>query len=299
MKGRNGPTGFRRPAAFAAAAASLLLLVAGCSNPLPGSVAKAPVLEVTTALYPLAEAAQLIGQNKVRVSDVVPDGANPFTYAPSAAQITAIRHAGLVLEIGGGFQTSFETAATGAPAVASLRTVAPPGGSPYVWLDPATMRRAVNAAAAAMEKADPAAAALFRRNATSLDAEISSLGIDYSSTLSACPGTVLVTPDNAFATMAASYGRRTIVMGPAPSAAQVTAAARTVQQVTSTPVIAEPWVDDDGVSAVATAAHISLRTLDTLAGVPAGGWPSGGNYFSLMEQNLGTLSSLLGCGPAQ
>lgn len=279
----------------------MALTLAACSHPLPSSVAGAPVLDVTTGLYPLGEAVQLIGQNKARVTDVVPDGSNPFTYALTASQTEAVHHSGLAVEVGGGFQPPFERAAAGARATVAVRpAVGGNGGAgdPYVWLDPAGMGRAVTTIAAAMERADPDAAPLFRRNATSLQAEISSLGIDYSSTLSACPGTVLVTPDDAFNSMAAAYGRRTVVVGPAPSSAQVAAAARTVQQVTSTPVVTEPWVNDDGVAAVAAAAHVKLRTLDTLAAFPAGGWPSGADYFSLMEQNLGTLSSLLGCGPS-
>lgn len=279
--------------------AALALVAAGCSRPLPGSVNKAPVLDVVTGLYPLGEAVQLIGQNKVQVTDVLPEGVNPFSYTLSPSEIAQVHGAGLAVEVGGGFQPSFEAAAAGARAVSSVRSAATgPGASPYVWLDPATMGRVVTAIAASMARADPAAAPLFHRNATSLQAEISSLGIDYSSTLSACPGTVLVTPDDAFNSMAAAYGRRTVVVGPAPSSAQVAAAARTVQQVTSTPVVTEPWVNDDGVAAVAAAAHVKLRTLDTLAAFPAGGWPSGADYFSLMEQNLGTLSSLLGCGPS-
>lgn len=278
---------------------AVAVTAAGCTHPLPGSVAGAPVLEVATGLYPLGQAASLIGQTKVKVLDVVPDGSNPFTYTLGAGEAAAVHRAGLAVEVGGGLQPSFEAAAGGARAVVAVRSAAGAGAAanPYVWLDPATMGRVVTAVAGAMERADPPAAPLFRRNAATLQQEISSLAIDYSSTLAPCPGTTLVTPDTAFSAMAASSGRHTVVVGAGAGAAEVAAAARTVQQVTATPVIREPWVDDSGVAAVAAAARVKLRTLDTLAGAPAGGWPHGAGYFALMEQNLGTLSSLLGCGP--
>ncbi|HET9076820.1 MAG TPA: metal ABC transporter substrate-binding protein [Acidimicrobiales bacterium] len=272
--------------------------LSGCSTPLPPGVATAPVLRVVTGLYPLARAATLIGQDKVSVTDVVPAGANPFGYRLGPAQVAAVHRAGLAVEIGGGFQPSFESAAAGARAVAVLGPAGSgatgrPGG--YVWLDPASMGRAVTALAAAMEHADPGATALYRRNAASLQAQISSLGIDYSSTLATCPDPTLIGPDGAFGAMAGSYGLRFMAVGARPSPAATAAAVAALRGPGPAAVVAEPWVDNSGVAAVAATASARVHQLDTLAGAPSGGWPPGADYFSLMEQNLGTLSGALGC----
>lgn len=274
-------------------AAALAGVVAGCGTSLPRSVSQAPVLRVVTGLYPLARVADLIGQGKAAVTDVVPAGADPLRYQLTAAQRAAVRSAGLVIEVGGGFQPSFEAAASGARAVSKLQPAG--GASPYVWLDPHDMSRVVGAIASAMEAADPAAAALYRRNTSSLQAQVSSLDIAYSSTLSACPDTTLITPDNAFGTMAASYGLKDIVVGAPSVASQIEAAARALQAGQTTSVITQPWVDNSGVTAVAASANAKVRSVDTLAGPPSGGWPAGADYFSLMEQNLSTLGSILGC----
>ena len=275
-----------------AVAGSACLLAAGCSSSLPRSVTGAPVLHVVTALYPLAQAAALIGQGKAEVTDVVPAGANPLLYQLTPAQVSQVRSAGLAVGIGGGFQPSFSAAAGGAPAAALLP---PAGGNPYLWLDPGTMGRTVTDLAEAMERADPAAATLYRRNASSLQAQISSLGIDFSSTLSTCPDTTLITPDPAFTTMSGSYGLKNVVVGAGAGPAQVADATAALTAGRTRAAVTEPWVDNSGVRAVAAAAHVPLRELDTLAGAPAGGWPPGANYFALMEQNLGTLSGILGC----
>ena len=267
--------------------------LAGCGNSLPRSVSGAPTLQVATGVYPLGQIAGLIGQEKARSTDVVPGGADPLRYQLTPVQARQVRSAGLVLEVGGGFQPSFETAASGARTVVKVRPAGP--ASPYVWLDPHTFNQAVGAIASAMEAADPEAAPLFRRNASSLQAQVSSLDIAYSSTLSACPDTTLITPDRAFSSMATSYSLQNIVVGAPSVASQVEAATQALAAGRTTSVITEPWVDNSGVTAVAASANAKVHSLDTLVGPPSGGWPSGADYFSLMEQDLGTLSSILGC----
>jgi ABC-type Zn uptake system ZnuABC Zn-binding protein ZnuA len=258
-------------------------------------VSAAPVLKVATGLYPLARMAALVGGAKATVTDVVPAGADPFTYRLPAPAAAEVHQAGLAVEVGGRIQPSFEAAAAGARAVASLGSRAGGSGG-YVWLDPTSMGRAVASLAAAMERADPAAGPLYRRNLSSLQARIASLGGDYSSTLGTCPNPVLVTPDDALDATAASYGIKVVVAGPRPSPAAVAAAVADLRAAGTGAVLTEPWVDNAGVDAVASAGSAALHAFDTLAGPPPGGWPRGAGYFALMEQNLGTLSGALGCG---
>lgn len=283
----------RRSVLSLVALAPITAVLAGCSNSLPSSVSSAPVLSVATGLYPLADAVQIIGGAKVAVVDVVPPGTNPFTFQPSAQKKNIIRSSGLVVEVGGGFQPGLEAAATTARSTFALRpSLGVTDG--YLWLDPATMQRAVRAIANAMSAADPKAGPLFKQNAASYADEIGSTGIDFSSTLSACPGTALVVPDNAFASMAASYGLKLHVVGPNPPDVEALA-----DQLTTTggPVAAaiQPWADNSGVAEVAQIAGLHRIELDTLAGPPPDGWPRSSTYLNLMEKDLGDLSSALGC----
>ncbi len=271
------------------------IMAAGCSQSAPAD-ASAPVLSVATSLYPLAQAIEQIGQSKVSVTDVVPAGSDPTTFTPGPDQAAQLRRAGLVVDIGGGFQPGFERAAIGAPDVLELQ-VKLGTASPYLWLDPNTMQEAVTLMAGAMEAADPAAAGLFRQGAQAFDASVQSTGIDYESTLSACPRATIFTADTAFAPMAADYGLRDVDVGSsaAPSVTAIRDAARSVQAVGATTVFSEPWQPSGTVDAVAAAAHVKVRLLDTLEGSPPGGWPPQADYIKLMESNLGALSSALGC----
>ncbi len=150
----------------------------------------------------MAQAVEQIGQGKVSVTDVVPAGSDPTSYRLGPAQALQVRRAGLVVEIGGGFQPSFEQAATGVSDVLQLQARLN-AANPYVWLDPNVMQKAVALIAGAMEAADPAAAGLFRQGEQSYGASVQSTGIDYESTLSTCPRMTIFTADAAFAAMAA------------------------------------------------------------------------------------------------
>ncbi len=275
--------------------ALMATVAAGCGG--ASSVSPdAPVLQVYTGLYPLAQAIQQIGQVKVAVTDVVPAGDDPATYVLDPHQVSELRQAGLVVEIGGGFQASLEKAAAESPDVLALQATL--GASdPYVWLDPNVMQRAVAAIAKAMEAANPGAAGLYRDGEQDFAASVQSTGIDYESTLSACPRSTIFTADDAFGAMARDYGLQDEVVGSgaAVSTSAVAAAAAHVEADGATTVFAEPWVSEGAVVAVAAAAHARIRTLDTLAGPPEGGWPPQANYLNLLESNLGSLSSALGC----
>jgi zinc transport system substrate-binding protein len=250
-----------------------------------------PVLKVVTGVYPLQQAVGQIGQSKVEVTDVVPPGANPLTYQLTPTQVAQVRSADLVVDVGGGFQPSFEEAARGARRVWSMV----PEGPKYVWLDPTAMADTVGGLAGAMAAANPSAGAYYRQGERAFADELRSTGIDYESTLSTCPVDVIFTADSAFGAMAQQYGLHSEVLGTDPAPATVASGVEQVTAANATTVFREPWVADAVVMAVASQAHRKVRTLDTLTGPPSGGWPRSATYVTLLEANLGALSTALGC----
>jgi zinc transport system substrate-binding protein len=252
------------------------------------------VLQVATGLFPLAQAVEAIGQNKVSVTDVVPAGSDPFTYQPTPAQRATLENAALVVTMGGGFQPAIEAinASHQLQLAPALKV-----SDAYVWLDPETMTLAVAKLASAMEKADPAAAPLFRNGAQAFSDEVNSTGIDFENTLSTCGRDTFATADGAFTVMARSYGVKNLVLGASadPTSTEVGSAADQASAAGVNTVFREPWLPTATVTEVAARLSVSIRTLDTLAGAPAGGFPNGANYINLMEANLGALSKALGC----
>jgi zinc transport system substrate-binding protein len=243
-----------------------------------------------TALYPLQEAIRQIGQTKVKLTDVVPPGADPLTYQLTPTQVAQVRAADLAVEVADGFQPSFEAAARGARRVWSL-----PAAATYAWLDPTAMATATGGLAEAMAEANPQAAAFYRQGERAFAVELRSTSIDYRSTLSTCPVNVIFTPDSAFAGMAQEYGLHDEVLGTDPSPEAIDSGVARVGSSNATTVFSEPWVADAAVFAMASRGRLKLRSLDNLLGPPAAGWPHSATYIALLEANLGALSSALGC----
>jgi len=290
------PAGGRTRLAGAVLVLTTGLVAAACGGPTAAST-HAATIQVVTGVYPLAQTVEQIGQGKVAVADVVPPGSDPSSYELNAAQVQQVRHAAVVVLVGGGFQPSLEAAAVGATGVVVNLDSQLAASDPYVWLDPQTMGRALPVIAAALEKANPGAATLYRDGAEAFGDEVASTEIDYESTLSTCPHRTIVTPDGAFLSVAADYDLVDQVVGtaPHPDAALVAAAAARVSAAGLTTVFSEPFADNATIEAVAAGAHVKVRVLDPLTGPPPGGWPSQANYLNLLEVNLGTLSNALGC----
>jgi zinc transport system substrate-binding protein len=273
--------------------ASVILLFASCSSSSDSAKSSnAPVLNVVTGLYPIAQAIKQIGHSKVTVTDVIPSGANPLTYSLTGADASQVQAANLVVDVGGGFQPSFEAAAARNAHVLSVGSVIKTS-NPYFWLDPNLMPLVISKMGSAMEKADPQAAPIFRQGIADLAAEVNSTNIDYENTLSTCPRQIIFTANGAFADMARDYGLQNVPvgMGPTPPASL----GSEIRSSGTTTIFYEPWVSNAAVLAAAKEFHLKARQLDTLAGPPPGGWPPQATYINLLEANLGALSRALGC----
>jgi len=264
----------------------------GCGPSTSSRVPARPPLEVVTGLYPLAQAVMFIGEGRAAADDVVAAGTDPVTFRPGAAATSQMRSATLVLLGAAGLQPALDSVVAGSTSAAH---VSYGDAASYFWLDPGAMRKAVPQIETAMEKADPADGGTFRAGASAFEDTLDSTSVDYESTLSACPRRTIFAPDSAFAPMARAYGLGFVALGTAASPAEVQSGASKVRDAEATAVFAETWVPRASAAAVASAAGVSVKTLDTLTGAPAGGWPRQANYISLLEVNLGTLSSALGC----
>jgi zinc transport system substrate-binding protein len=288
----------RWPATVAVSAA-VILVASGCGG--SARTADAPVLTVVTGLWPLGQAAAEIGQANVAVDDVVAAGTDPRTATLAAAAVAKVHAAPVVLEIGGGFQPSFEAAARGSSH--TVRLLPSPTASPYIWLNPYTMEQAGRTIAAAMERANPKAAATYRTGLENLEADLSSLDADYQSTLSTCPDTTFVTVDDAFAGLHPRYpvvdkAITDAPLTPTPSSEQVRAETAAIRATGAKKIYKETWIPESDILAATTETGVQVATISTLEGPPTpAGWPyaEGRKYESLMEANLTTISDALHC----
>ncbi len=262
-----------------------------------GHQVHAPVISVVTTIYPLAQAVSAIGGATVAVVDLATPGVDPRTQTLTVTQADQVRRAAVVFDVGGGFQPSVEQTVGG--TARSVVSLAPRFGPARrdAWLDPVLMGRSAPVIAKALAAANPAAASEYSNGEQDFSAQLASMGIDYQSGLGDCAKKDVAAPDGALSALASDYHLTLHPLGaaPAPSAGDVARATTTLVSAGITTVFSEPFVSAATVKGAAGRSGAKVRPFDTLETAPAGGWPRGSTYVSLLATNLAALTSALVC----
>src|SRR5215207_8882165 len=97
----------RRPVIGLSAAAVVLGLAPACSSSTSGDGGR---LSVVASFYPIAEAAERVGEELVLVTDLTAPGVEPHDLELTPRQLGDVASADVVLYLGGGFQPAVEDA---------------------------------------------------------------------------------------------------------------------------------------------------------------------------------------------
>jgi zinc transport system substrate-binding protein len=274
------------------AATAAALAVSGCASSSGSSGGRETVV---AAFYPLAFAAEQIGDGRVHVDNLTPAGAEPHDLEVSPSQVRDIRSAGLVLLLGRGFQPQVEDAAGSGSGV--LRLLDTPGldllpdNDPHVWLDP--HRYALIARRIGAELHERRRAARFATRLRALDSE-------FRNGLAHCARRDVVTSHEAFAYLAQRYGLHQIAitgLSPEaePSPRDLERVVTLVRDTHATTVFYETLVSPRVADSVAREAHVSAAVLNPIEGLTPDEEKRGDDYFSLMRANLAALRRALAC----
>ena len=208
----------RRLRAAAATAAALTLAATACGSDEPASNgADVPVVYVTTGI--LGDITANVVGDLAEVEVVLPPGADPHDYEPSAQQVAAMTDADLVIANGlgleGGLEATLDTVEeAGVPVVEIAPELAPilfgdDGGSedPHVWMDPDRMVTATERIATEVAAATGIDSAVLTQQAEDYAAEITAADEEIQSLLAAVPDDrrTLVTSHEAFGYFAERY----------------------------------------------------------------------------------------------
>ena len=208
----------RRLRAAAATAAALTLAATACGSDDPASNgADVPVVYVTTGI--LGDITANVVGDLAEVEVVLPPGADPHDYEPSAQQVAAMTDADLVIANGlgleGGLEATLDTVEeAGVPVVEIAPELAPipfgdDGGSedPHVWMDPDRMVTATERIATEVAAATGIDPAVLTQQAEDYAAEITAADEEIQSRLAAVPDDrrTLVTSHEAFGYFAERY----------------------------------------------------------------------------------------------
>ncbi|HWC12852.1 MAG TPA: zinc ABC transporter substrate-binding protein [Acidimicrobiales bacterium] len=259
---------------------------------------------VVASFYPLAEAAQRIGGDRVRVENLTPPGAEPHDLELTASQVADIQDAGVVLVLGRDFQPAVERAAEGrAGTVELLSALGPAAGDtrdPHVWLDPVLFATIVDHITDALARAEPAQRSAFAAGAERYKAELAELDAEYRVGLSDCDRREILTAHEAFGRLAARYDlTQEAIAGLAPETEpapdRLAELADLVRRRGVTTIFTETLVSPEVAGALARETGARTEVLDPLEGLSRDDLRAGRTYASVMRDNLSKLRAALGC----
>lgn len=294
-----------------------LVALLGCGDP-PQTDGALPVT-VTTSL--LADMAQRVGGEHVKVSALMGAGVDPHRYQPSAGDVARLSGAKVVLYHGlhlEGKMTDVLARPSGSQVRLAVTETIPADKlhaadgdgphDPHVWMDPTLWAGCLSAVADAFAQADPAHAAVYRANAERYAAELLQLHEQNKQAFAAVPARrrVLVTSHDAFGYFGAAYGLQVRGLQGVSTAAETgTSDVRELAAFLGTnkipAVFAETSVPPKGLQAVLDAVRreygfeVKLIGGDGALYSDALGEPGspGDTYLGMMRHNVSTIANAL------
>lgn len=237
-------------AAAAGAAALALLALAGCGAAGGAAGERLPVVATTTQVGDWARA---VGGEAVEVELLLEPGTDPHAYEPRPSDVVATAGAAVVFASGGDLDAWVEEVVAdggGEAPIVDLGAAVPhrspvhaDGGDdghghegepdPHWWHDPRNAAAAVREIERRLAAADPARAALYRRNARAYLRRLRRLDLGIARCLATIPGArrKLVTDHDAFGSFARRYGIEVVGAVFPARAAQAQASARDVSEL--------------------------------------------------------------------
>ena len=166
---------------------------------------------------------------------------------------------------------------------------------PHFWLDPVRMKSAATAVEEALAAADPDNADDYKANLDSLTTTLDGLDSSYKGGLTRCERKTFITSHAAFGYLADRYGLTQVSISgidpeTEPSAADIAAAKKAVEDTDSTTIFTEELLSPEIADAIASETG---ATTDVLSPIESA--PEDTDYAGTMSNNLDALRTALAC----
>jgi len=284
-------------------------------------------LPVAVSFYPIQYLTEAIGGDHVSVTSLTPADQEPHDYDLSGKEVTSTLEGASLVAYVEGFQPSLDKAVTqvNGPTVLDLSSKvdlkhhegvedeeehadesADEGAhkeaehdadslDPHFWLDPVRMKSAATAIEEALATADPDHAEDYKTNLETLTSTLDGLDSSYQGGFSQCERKTFITSHAAFGYLADRYGlTQTSISGidpeQEPSAADIAAAKKAVEDTGSTTIFTEELVSPETAEAVASETGATTAVLSPIESAP-----EDADYAGAMSANLDALRTALAC----
>ena len=270
-------------------------------------------LQVVASFYPLYFFSSQIGGDKVEVTNIVPAGAEPHDYEPTAEDMAKMESSKLIVLNGGGLEawsddikknidsksTTIITAGEGL-TTQEVTEDGQAGTDPHVWLDPPLAEKMVDSIAQGFEQVDPANKSYYQNNADVLKAKLNDLDIAYRQGLSTCKEKNIITSHAAFGYISTTYGLSQVPIAglspdAEPSPRQLADIVKFAKDNNVKYIFFESLVSPKLAQTIATEIGAQSLVLDPIEGLGDQELSQGKNYFTIMQDNLINLQTALQC----
>ncbi|MCC3371948.1 metal ABC transporter substrate-binding protein [Cohnella sp. REN36] len=314
-----------------AVAVGLALLLAGCGgkgenangasqSPSAGSDA-GKRLKVVTTFYPMYEFSKQVGGEHADVVALVPPGAEPHDWEPSAKDMAKVKEADVFVYNGlveGWVPQALSSAANDKRIVVEAskgielmeglpeeeeehHDHAGEDGhamDPHVWLDPVLAQQEVASIQAAFSQADPANQAAYENNAKAYIAQLQALDEAYRAGLQDVKMKAFVTQHAAFGYLAKRYGLTQVPIAglspdQEPSPDQMADIVKFAKERAVKTIFFETLVDPKVAKTVADEIGARTDVLNPIEGLTDEDQKNGLDYIGLMKNNLEALKKAL------
>ncbi|MDR2770418.1 MAG: zinc ABC transporter substrate-binding protein [Clostridiales Family XIII bacterium] len=281
-------------------------------------------LSVYASFYPMYDFTVKIGGDKVSVTNMVPAGTEPHDWEPAAADLAGLEAADVFICNGAGMEHWAEDildvlqnkdlivaeASAGISLLegrdehgdeeeaAEEEEHEDEGYDPHVWLDPLNAKRETENIKNALVSADPDNAAYYEANYEKYAAELDALDAAFREALSPLPNKDIIVAHEAFGYLCAAYGLKQVpIEGLSPDSepdpAKMAEIIDFAQEHALKVIFFEELVSPKVAEAVAEAVGAETKVLSPIEGLSDEDLAAGGDYFSVMHQNLEALKLAL------
>lgn len=322
----------KRKTCIMIAAALLLTVLSGClgtpgekPDPSPGQaqevLAQGGKLTVYTSFYPLYDFAKKVGADQITLENMVPAGTEPHDWEPSPQDIAKLEKADLFIYSGAGMEHwvdkvlgSLENdklivleASKGLSLIESSAQEPHEDGEagqdahaydPHVWLSIRLARQQMENIKNALMSADPAHASYFEENYSACAAQFDALDKEFTDSLSAYAGRDIIVAHQAFGYLCADYGLNQVAIeglspDSEPDPARMADIIAFAGEHSIKVIFFEELVSPKVAQTIADAIGAKTDVLNPLEGLTDEQLSAGGDYLSVMRENLRALMGAL------
>jgi zinc transport system substrate-binding protein len=260
-------------------------------------------LQAIASFYPLYEFAQQVGQDKVNVQLLVPEGVEPHDWEPTIQDVQLIQKSDFIIINGFGFENWVESLGEmnyqGIVVDTSNQIIKNNDeksilfkNDPHIWLNPILAKTQVQTIADEFSKSDPQNKNFYQKNAQSYTLELDKLDSKIRNDLSTCSQDFIAFHD-AFSYFAYEYNlhQHTILSSNDPHSEPT---AKTLENIINTArelkiniIFTEDTTDPRVSGVIANEINGKVLVLSPLE------ISDDGNYISRMTENLDNLKEAL------